>query len=68
MAMTQEQLKQAAAEAASVMHRLDRIAHVSHNVNIEAAPNGFRSTYRTVLGDCWTAATNAIEPALVQVG
>ncbi|MED6210930.1 hypothetical protein PIB30_068726 [Stylosanthes scabra] len=35
MAMTQQQLEEAAAEAAKVMYRLDRIAHVSNNVNVE---------------------------------
>ncbi|MED6212059.1 hypothetical protein PIB30_079573 [Stylosanthes scabra] len=37
MAMTQQQLEEAAAEAASVMYRLDRISHVFHNVTVEPA-------------------------------
>ncbi|MED6135719.1 hypothetical protein PIB30_049302 [Stylosanthes scabra] len=35
MAMNQQQLEEAAAEIAKVMYRLDRIAHVSNNVNVE---------------------------------
>ncbi|MED6172851.1 hypothetical protein PIB30_053780 [Stylosanthes scabra] len=37
MDMTQQQLEEAAAEAASVMYRLDRISYVSHNVTVEPA-------------------------------
>ncbi|MED6116605.1 hypothetical protein PIB30_101794 [Stylosanthes scabra] len=33
--MAEEQLAATAAEATSAMYRLDRISHVSHNVNIE---------------------------------
>ncbi|MED6201365.1 hypothetical protein PIB30_094212 [Stylosanthes scabra] len=35
MAMSQQQLEEVAAEAASVMYRLDRRSHVSHNVTVE---------------------------------
>ncbi|MED6165923.1 hypothetical protein PIB30_104234 [Stylosanthes scabra] len=35
--MSQQQLEEAAAEAASVMYHLDRISHVSHNVIVEPA-------------------------------
>ncbi|MED6152006.1 hypothetical protein PIB30_087734 [Stylosanthes scabra] len=35
--MTQQELEEAAAEAATVMYRLDRIFHVSHNVTVEPA-------------------------------
>ncbi|MED6151893.1 hypothetical protein PIB30_086713 [Stylosanthes scabra] len=68
MAMTQEQLTKAATEATSVIYRLDRISHVSHNINIEAAPDGFRSMPKAILGDCQTIATGAAKRALVQVG
>ncbi|MED6151681.1 hypothetical protein PIB30_084727 [Stylosanthes scabra] len=44
MAMTQQQLEKAAAEAALVMYRLDRISHVSHNVTIEVCHQRAQAT------------------------
>ncbi|MED6184576.1 hypothetical protein PIB30_048723 [Stylosanthes scabra] len=68
--MTQQQLEEAAAKAAAVMYRLDRISHVSHNVTVEraqATTDVFGSTDRAVIGDRRVTATGASEPAMVQV-
>ncbi|MED6151540.1 hypothetical protein PIB30_083486 [Stylosanthes scabra] len=68
MAMSQQQLEEAAAEAVSVMYRLDRISHVSHNVTVEVTTNVLGSTDRAVPRDRRVTAAGAPEPEMVQVG